>query len=379
MQEKEREPEKVQSNLESRLKLQPPRTKLKILTYNIFIMPGSIFTKNKDYKEKRLQIFSKSLKQFTIINFQELHSKKSRKSLIEEAIKSGYKYIAKPKKQPMFSKYKRGSGLLTISKHKILRTGFQPFTKNLSQFYHGVMYSQIRISNEEDKIIHIFNTQFQSTEAKKYKSKDKRLFKTRLQQIIQAREIIEHYLGKYSEVFERWQKNNIILFTGNFSLNARRCYLPVTDMNIGEIDNEKEDIRRWIQENKKENPVVDEEGVFSEYEFLKFVLSGYGKDTVKDLVFELMNFDHPVTYGDCFNKNRKTIPRETLLTSKIGRNSEKCLDYFLQIIPRRMNIQEDERKFYCKILPFFVNQEEEKDCEVTQLSNHYGVRIDLEI
>lgn len=346
-----------------------------LLTYNIFMKPASLKRKTNHHKNTRLKLFTKLLNRFDIINFQEIHKdlSKRRDKMIKAAEEEGYKYVAIPKRHPVMSTFTRGSGLLTLSKFKILNSGFMRYKDIKSYAFQGVAYSKIELLN--GNILHLFNTHLQSTEERKYKSKEKKLYRTRLKQILQMREIIDHFLEENSDYNKSDSFKDLILITGDFSLNARNCMLPVNDMNLEKLKNVE--INKWIEENKVENP-VEEDHCFSEYEFLKFSLSKFNKDRVNDVVFKSMNNVHPVTYGDCFNKNRKTVPRETVLTSKLGRNSEKCLDYIFQIIPGlQEGIEEKDFEFECKILPFFVDMEDEEEIEnkVTQLSNHYGIRL----
>lgn len=351
-----------------------------LLTFDIFLRPPMIHSNKNDHKNTRLSLFLKLLKRYDVINFQEIFRdiSRRRRKLIKAGVKEGFKFVSKPKRQPFASKFLRGSGLLTISKYNILSSGFKGYKANKSFVYQGMAYSKILLPN--GKIIHLFNTQLQSTEEKKYKSKDKKLYRTRLKQIVQAREIIEYYLDKESNLKEKGAEefDEIVIITGNFSLNARNCSLPVKDMAFDKLKNDK--ISSWVEDNKTENPVQDE-GVINEYEFLKFVLSGFGQDRVTNVVYESMDQNHPVTYGDCFNKNRKTVPRETVLTSKIGRNSEKCLDYIFTLVPGEKGGLDGKVEYECKVLPFFVDMEDEEEIQnkVTQLSNHYGIRLKFKI
>ena len=113
----------------------------------------------------------------------------------------------------------------------------------------------------------------------------------------------------------------------------------------------------------------------NEYDFLNQILSNFQQDILLNIVLDEMDNKHPVTFGDCFNKNRQMIPREKVLTPKKSYNSEKCVDYLFQLFPgaNYKNSVSPE----CKILPFFIDMEEEEEIKekITQLSSHYGIRL----
>ena len=73
------------------------------------------------------------------------------------------------------------------------------------------------------------------------------------------------------------------------------------------------------------------------------------------------------------------IPREKVLTPKKSYNSEKCLDYIFQLFPG--GNYKNSIKPECKILPFFIDMEEEEEIKekITQLSSHYGIRLKFNI
>jgi hypothetical protein len=122
----------------------------------------------------------------------------------------------------------------------------------------------------------------QQTPDKKYYSKDKKLFKARLKQILQLRKHIDDLLAKYSDLEEKGPEkfSDIILLTGNFGVNARNCSIPVKELNLKHLDKIDDRASQWIESNLEDEALNATKPdklfqCFSEYDFLNQVLSNW--------------------------------------------------------------------------------------------------------
>ncbi|MGC4021384.1 MAG: sphingomyelin phosphodiesterase [Cyclobacteriaceae bacterium] len=96
-----------------------PPSKIKILSWNIFMLPGIVAMKGK---LDRAAAIGETLKNsdYDVIIFQEAFHKKSRKR-IEELLAPSFPYQVGPANQKLFS-FKTNSGLWIFSKHPIVRS-----------------------------------------------------------------------------------------------------------------------------------------------------------------------------------------------------------------------------------------------------------------
>ena len=144
---------KKESSFESTSEGSCTKRIFKILTYNIFMRPPFIKNNENDFKNKRMSLITKIVKDYDIINFQEIFSKFNyrREKLLAKSAKLGLKYQAVPPKQPFWSMYFVGSGLLTISKQPIQKKKFMPFndSKGIDGIaYKGVLYTKISLGQD---------------------------------------------------------------------------------------------------------------------------------------------------------------------------------------------------------------------------------------
>lgn len=293
-----------------------------------------------------------------------------------------------PPKQPTFSTKFYDSGLVSLSSFEIVQTGFKPFkfsTGRDNSYYKGLAYTKIEL-RPGTKYLHLFNVDLQSTPERKYYSKDKKQFHVRLKQIIQLRKFIDEFLEEFSSIKEDGPYNfkDVILLAGVFGLNARNCNIPVKELKLSQIKKMDERAGIWIEQNLEEAALDANKPdkmfqCFSEYDYLNHVLSNYDEDILLNIALDELDGKHPVTFGDCFNKNRQMIPREKILTPKKSYNSEKCLDYVFQLLPG--GNYRNSVKAECKILPFFIDMDEDEEIKekISQLSSHYGLRLRFEV
>lgn len=335
-----------------------------LLTYNIFLRPPLINNNGNDYKNERLELFKDYLYEFDIINFQEIfQTLNSRKTeMIKNARSRGMKWSAISPKFPFFSKFLIDSGLLTVSRYPMVEIDFKAFDYNAGidgLAYKGLLYTKIQLKKEE-RYLHLFNIHTQASYSTKYTEDQHQHFESRLNQLIIARETIEEFLKKYSNLDKVGpaEFKDYIVIAGDFNVDARGETIPQTFSLKCPIATE---YLKTHDPNK-----------LTEYQLLMYILSGYEKDTVVDFVKESYGGKHPSTYGDVKIHNGVEVPGETVLTSKEDLKSEQCLDYIFQILPSKIN--DNKINGVCRICPFMV-----KHSDITQLSDHYGVQLSFTI
>jgi hypothetical protein len=402
--ETENPPNPMQELLANKPKFQPkhpellreneaPNTGLliRLLSYNFFIRPPMINTNGNDYKKLRIDLFEQKLEEFDIINFQEMFSAFSRKrqKLLKHCTKRGLVYPSIPPKQPIFSKFVIDSGLLTVSKFKVIVSDFKhfEFTAGVDGLaYKGVLYTKLSIGS--NKFLHLFNVHTQASYTAEYSKEQHAHFQARLNQIVVIKNLMNFFLKKYSNfsTLEPHRFKDIVLIAGDFNVDGNGKPIP----NVFDLHNLR--AMEWMDKTYEEDP-----NKLTEFNFLLEVLSGFGEDEVVDFLKESYGGELPATYGDIVEveRVRKVVerhnvgteeeimvekevyasaiePRDTVLTDKAFYGSLQCLDFVFQILPRK--IQTQRLKANCKVRPFFVNNE-----NVTQLSDHYGVELIFQV
>jgi hypothetical protein len=94
------------------------RSKIKILTYNIFLRPPPIKNNKSDYKDQRLECFIKHLQRFDIICLQECFGllNKRKIKLIRKAQEAGFLDYVESPPCSFFSPLLVDGGLLLLSR-----------------------------------------------------------------------------------------------------------------------------------------------------------------------------------------------------------------------------------------------------------------------
>ncbi|MCE2956851.1 MAG: hypothetical protein LW841_06825 [Flammeovirgaceae bacterium] len=97
----------------------PPPEKIKILSWNIYMLPSIIKATGK---AQRAALIGKTLKHsdYDVIVFQEAFQRKARKKIFDQ-LKEQFPYQAGPANQKLIS-YRTNSGLWIFSKHPIVAT-----------------------------------------------------------------------------------------------------------------------------------------------------------------------------------------------------------------------------------------------------------------
>ena len=124
---------------------------ISLLTYNFFCRPPPIKTNKSDYKDARLLDFFQQLENYDIICFQELFTTLNdrKHKMIQEGSRQGLKYYLAAKVPSFFSRYLIDSGLLILSRYRIIDHDFYEYYMNISgdaPSNKGVLYAKIEMS-----------------------------------------------------------------------------------------------------------------------------------------------------------------------------------------------------------------------------------------
>jgi len=338
---------------------------LKLLSYNIFIRPPPINTGN-DYKTARLKLFKEHLKKYDIINFQEMFGTFSnrRKKLINTAHKKGLLFANYGPKPRVLSTFVIDSGLLSLSKYKIVRQDFMYFTdKNGVDGFaqKGLLYSKIELPG--GKHLHLFNTHLQATYATNYDLPNKSNYVARLNQITKLREMIYSMISKHNPAFELYKPfEEVILFGGDFNVNANSTGGFPTDLKL----KSKEAMEFLTRTSSK---------TMNQYSFLIAALSGFGTDIIVDLNAKSFEGHHPPTFA-MFISHQAGVGQKYVKGTPVvqGDDYTQGLDYWFQIIPFGIKLYEIESEV--KIERFEV---ETPTSGFTNLSDHYGVELSIKV
>ena len=347
---------KIQNNSEKVIQ----RKAIRLLTYNFFCRPPPVNSNNGDYKDARLNDFLEQLQNFDIICFQELFTTLNNRKhkMIKEGEKVGLKYYSSPRVPSFFSKYLTDSGLLTLSRYKIVENEFYEYFINLSgdaPSNKGILYTKIKIGNN---FLFLFNTHLQSTY---YDESQKKIDCTIQVRTAQTEELINFIYNK------------LLIIPRNEIING--CMIIAGDFNIDAHDNKFAKVKY-----KMPNYSI------SEYDLLKLKFNKLG--TVIDLMEKKYN-DHIYTYG-----NNEKEEYDHTLTNKVEINMKQTLDYIWEIIPDfnldiykqgynifndNCSLEKNNKDNKIKVLydTFKVQEFLVKNRPYQQLSDHFGVSVDL--
>ena len=347
---------KIQNNSEKVIQ----RKAIRLLTYNFFCRPPPVNSNNGDYKDARLNDFLEQLQNFDIICFQELFTTLNNRKhkMIKEGEKVGLKYYSSPRVPSFFSKYLTDSGLLTLSRYKIVENEFYEYFINLSgdaPSNKGILYTKIKINNN---FLFLFNTHLQSTY---YDESQKKIDCTIQVRTAQTEELINYIYNKLLTIPRNEIKNGCMIIAGDFNIDAH--------------DNKFAKVKYKIPNYS-----------ISEYNLLKLKFNKLG--TVIDLMEKKYN-DHIYTYG-----NNEKEEYDHTLTNKVEINMKQTLDYIWEVIPDfnldiykqgynifndNCSLEKNNKDNKIKVLydTFKVQEFLVKNRPYQQLSDHFGVSVDL--
>ena len=158
--------------------------------------PPPINTNGNDYRNDRLEFIIEEIQKFDIVNFQEIFSRfTSRKTrLIKAAKTKGFSYTCRPPGPPCCSLYAIDSGLLTISKRKVIASSFRPFKASCGidgVAYKGVHFNRMII---DGVVVNVMNVHMQATYCFDYQRKYHKYINALMDQISELPAIKNSFL-----------------------------------------------------------------------------------------------------------------------------------------------------------------------------------------
>jgi len=337
-----------------------------LLSYNLFLRPPGISSdKLGDLKNERLNyLVSEVLPNYDIVCLQEVFTKLNsrRARLIEAATDLGFKYFSVPPEPPICSLFLVNSGLLTLSKHRIVVSDFIPFHAGSGVdgvAYKGVLYSRILVDNEHP--LNLFNVHLQAH----YDHEDHKNIRSRLNQISELKTFIDLLLLKYTDIARSPDFKEAIFVIGDFNVCANKNLFP----KDGYLQR-SETTNHFFDFIDEQHPVDHH---FSEYDYLLFMLRKPLRGTtepfaVVDCLEQSYGF-HPLTFVHSIHQQ---LDEEAL--HKVS--DQDSMDYIFRLVPSNQNpasVPLQAPPQAAKIQPFQV-----KDRLFKFASDHLGVEFKLE-
>jgi sphingomyelin phosphodiesterase len=269
-------------------------TKLRVMSYNIFLRPPFVNNNGNDFKNERFREFLKEIDQFDVIALQELFPLGNTRPsyLVKYAHKLGFHWHARSVRPWPFQKNFLDAGLLILSKYPIVERDYRIYKHGHqvdSWVAKQAIYAKIQVSSTQ--YFHIFTTHMQ---ASYYDSSDYHNFHNDRCRLKQVEEIADF-------IHEKTHNSPYpALITGDFNVNAKNIdgtASPEYDFLIKKLNRDTESC------SKDHLPV-------------------------RDLLKEHNNGSHPNTYADTHPEDFKK-PRETILTHKADLCTQLCIDYMM--------------------------------------------------
>ena len=300
---------------------------IKLLTYNFFQRPPPIHTGGDDYKEVRLQYFTKEyIGNFDIINFQESFCmwNDRKHELIEKAREVGLKYHATSKLHDYYFNGKIwDGGLLSVSRYPMLNIDqhhFQtPGALEDDMCGKGVLYTKIDLSSVGGKAAHLFNLHLQASYFNRTVDGYVDSVVARYEQCKEVRSFVERKVFDDKTNYDK--DNDIVILMGDFNINALEISkYALIKLNLAE----KEDRFKPVL------PLLK-----NEYKFLTKVISS-SKYRYIDLSRQSLGNgkSNPITFADSVvdeNGNEKPVVPE--FYDEEDCMSKQALDYMFLLIP----------------------------------------------
>lgn len=325
------------------------RKKIKILTYNLFLRPPPVKTNEDDWKDERLLDFISEMDNFDIICLQEVFATFTNRKyeIIRLANKAGFFFYCDSPIPSFYSKFTIDGGLLILSRFPILDHEFIPYEYGVlsdALAYKGILSAKIDINGSELLVI---NTHTQASYFDVSQEYWDISSETRINQLNQLKVYIE-------EIFSYKRK---------IKVESNCLCLIVGDLNVDALN------YNYIRSTKGFWDTIDE------YDFFIDDLSSLGK--VSDIYYDT-NKIHPITFGEKLENNGDKV-----LTHSTDVGTCLSLDYIISIYPKRELFTDESSKRILKV----VNDKDSVNVErflidkkpYTQLSDHYGLSIELEL
>ncbi|KAJ3328305.1 hypothetical protein HDU76_010193 [Blyttiomyces sp. JEL0837] len=400
-------------------------SRVRILSYNIFLRPPGIKNNSSDYKNARLAYFCNTvLMSYDIICLQEMFSSWSTRlsKLLSYAKKAGLEYhVASPSKGLLNASV--DGGLLILSRYPIVKSEKITFKRGIYGDRYaakGAIYAKINVSPTQS--MHVFNSHLQSSSptaslsAINPEASNKSSFNgavgapgkdathaIRLSQIAALKEFIDDCI--------RNNRNEPVILAGDFNVNSRANrgtgrghseeYMTMLRLLRGEVVlATTAQMSQQSSASASSNAALNGNSRPSSAATNGTAVDNNQKESIQklpirlnvhDLIYEANGKEHPVTFGDVVDPARDLRPKETALTAPDGLGACGSIDYVFWLTekqPANANAngaddankaKQDPNNFaidlkLTRVEKFLVESE-----PFTQLSDHYGISTALQI
>lgn len=333
---------------------------INLLSYNSLQKPLFVNEVKNEYKsERNIYFASEIIEKFDIIALQEQFTFINPRppKFLEIALKKGFNYYYQISDPPFTSGALINGGLMIISRYPILEADELIYDPPLSRdkvMMKGVIWTLIQLPNGTR--VHVFNTHclaiFDFLTEKQYIGCRIRT----AQQICQLRAFITKKLTA------KFINRDLALLCSDLNIDAR---------NDNFISNK---IMEYLDINEPLNKVL-----FNEKNELKFFEHIFGfNNKVFKMIHTFFN-DHnyyPITVGDYKeDDNGNKIPIENIITVKELQLVKSNPDHVYEL---KVSGHEDRSKLWIKPKSTKVEEFFVKDHAFTQLSDHFGLSLQLE-
>ncbi|KAJ3413157.1 hypothetical protein HDV05_008360 [Chytridiales sp. JEL 0842] len=363
-------------------------TRVKVLSYNLFLRPPGIKNNASDHKNVRLNIFGSSFLQgYDVVCLQEVFAYGSSRlnKLLAYAKKSGLEYFTASPSKGLLNATVDG-GLLILSRFPIVKTEKVTFKRGIygDRFTaKGAIYARISITPSQH--VHVFNVHMQSSattsslssiqspdSAVEASNNSLNSSNTTTTDSVTGIRLLQ--MAALKDFIDDCMRNNPgepAIVAGGLNVNARSCkasgkshsdeYVTMMRLLKGDII-----VTGGHSNQIPTNPL---------------------RLNVSDLIYEANGKEHPITYGDVVEPGKDHRPVETTLTASDGLGACGSIDYILWLTERNRNStardhESDEERSVIKsnngkavldlkgtrVERFLVEGE-----PFTQLSDHYGI------
>lgn len=334
--------------------------RLNLLCYNSFQKPMFFNDVKNEYKGERSDFFvDNEISKFDIIALQEQFTFLNPRPInfLEKAAQKGFEYFYKSPEPEFTDKTSCGDGLVVLSRFPILASDGIVFEASVSidrLISKGAVWTLIELPNGAR--LHLFNTHLVATF--NHITEDEYIYcKIKcITQLAQLRKFISNKLSQH------YLKGDLAIICGDLNVDALN-----TNFTCGKV------LNHVIMDNGLKKLLKNEN---NELKFYEHILE-YDNNVFK-LTHTFFN-DHkfyPVTLGNYYvDETGKKVPMESIITCESERLDRLSLDHIYEI-----HVNEKEDRDDLRIVPNSTKVEEffVKGQPFTQLSDHYGLSLELE-
>ena len=334
---------------------------IKFLNYNSFQKPLGISHSDNEFKWERNTLFADhEIEKFDIIALQEQFTFMNPRpvALLEKAAEKGFYYFHKTKEPDFNTQIFWNDGLLILSKLPIVDADFVMLKPNPSHdkvIEKAVQWVKVELPN--GRHLHVFNQHmlatFNDISYDEYMACKMRA----IEQLIQIRRFMEEKLEKH------FKQGDKAILCGDFNVDALNDEFDAEKvLSHLEMD---EDLKNYLKHEK------------NELHFYKRILEFKNKSFSLTHVFHQQHGYYPVTLGKYeVDEQGNKVPLENIITMEDERMDSSNLDHIFEVhvaeeTSKNQNIRIKPQS--CQVEEFFV-----KSPYVTQLSDHYGLSLEIE-